>query len=313
MNSERAVIARVIAAATNRSFVEIESTQTCTGGCIHRAELVHLSDGCRFFVKYAREQRAIECEAAGLKALAATQTLRIPQVIAFGKLSDAEVQPARDGKRVVLPKDHVDNCYLILEAIEEGKPKKDFWEEFGASFARLHRLGRAESFGYEHDNYIGATPQINSWNNDWIEFFANNRLSYQLKLAINNRQAPAALIRGVEALIDRIDEALACEIEYPALQHGDLWSGNFLVDPSGGPVVIDPAVYYGHRECDLAMPLLFGGFPSGFLSGYQQVWPLNEGWQQRVAVYQLYHLLNHLNLFGGSYLGNCMETLGRIS
>ncbi len=216
---------------------------------------------------------------------------------------------------------------LVLEWIRSAPKSPRFFESFGRAFARLHQF-RGPAAGFAHDNFIGLTPQPNrpvrgDWNaavsqhaagdgSDWPEFFLQRRLRFQVRLASERGHG-----HELERLLDkaglRITELLEAAIEPPSLLHGDLWGGNYIVDERGEACLIDPAVYYGHREADLAMTRLFGGFESRFYSAYQEALPLAAGHEERLPVYQLYHLLNHLNLFGRSYYSQCVRILKSYS
>lgn len=261
------------------------------GGCIHRAEFVELDDGRRLFVKSNAQasQGMFESEAAGLVALAELATLRVPR--------DAWVGEG-GGVR-----------FLAMEAIDEGRPGGGFSSAFGAGLAELHRAGMGDRFGFQIDNYIGATPQINTWDDDWVSFFRRHRLGFQLDLARRGGASDRTLDELGDRLLDRLGEWLDLPDEPPCLIHGDLWGGNYLVDTDGRAVLVDPAVYYAHREAELAMTRLFGGFDSDFYAAYEEAWPLPPGTRERQQIYSLYHLLNHLNLFGSGYRGQCIETL----
>jgi len=173
-------------------------------------------------------------------------------------------------------------------------------ELLGAALAAMHRA-TVPSYGLDHDNYIGATPQPNRPLANWLGFFRERRLGFQFELAQRNGHVRGERARRMERLLGRLGEWIDDAVMQPALLHGDLWSGNFIIGHGGAPVLIDPAAYYGDREADLAMTRLFGGFPPGFYRAYEAAWPLPDGWQGRVGLYNLYHLLNHLNLFGESY------------
>jgi fructosamine-3-kinase len=167
----------------------------------------------------------------------------------------------------------------------------------------MHRQGRGESFGFPMDNYIGSTPQPNERHSDWHEFFAQQRLGFQVKLALDSGKLDSGLAGDIERIQSRLPDLLP-NTDHPALLHGDLWGGNYMVDSNGDPVLIDPATYYGHREADLAMTQLFGGFRNAFYEAYEEEWPLERGFSERADLYNLYHMLNHLNIFGGGYLGS---------
>lgn len=281
--------------------VEPVSVENCGGGCIHRAEIVSVEGGRSFFVKSSPDaQQIFAAEAAGLEALAATEALRLPRVLGQAHLGNREA------------------C-LVLEAIHPAREKHaDFWREFGAGLAKMHQgaqhdVGSGGRFGFQHNNYLGASHQINAWTQQWPSFFAEHRLKYQMDLAHRNGVATKELLQLVERVIERIEKLIGVPPEPAALVHGDLWSGNFLHDEDGLPVVFDPAVYYGHREAELAMPLLFGGFHDDFFAAYHDIWPLESGWRQRVEIYKLYHLLNHLNLFGSGYLDGCLAIVRQFA
>ena len=204
----------------------------------------------------------------------------------------------------------VEDEFILLEMIESNSKRKTFWEDFGKNFARMHRFSNS-SFGFFENNYIGSNPQIN--NNDkylnWTDFYFNNRLLFQYKLAEKNGYADAALQEGINRIESIISKILSGSEEQASLLHGDLWSGNFMVDENGDACLIDPAVYYGHREADLAMTKLFGGFNSQFYNSYNEEWQLKEGYEYRENIYKLYHVLNHLNLFGMGYYSQAISLM----
>ncbi len=262
------------------------------GGDINQSFRIRTDRG-DYFVKINDAQiypGMFEKEADGLNRLAATESIRVPAVIATGRSNDLQ--------------------FLILEYIEKSNPAPDFWEKFGSGLAELHRNTRRH-YGLEYDNYIGSLIQINTEDTSWVNFFIQNRLRAQLNLAINKNLVELDCIEGFERLFDRLHKLLP--VEFPHLLHGDLWSGNFLPGPQGQPVLIDPAVYYGHREMDLAMTLLFGGFDDRFYAAYNEAFPLLPGWEERMPVYQLYPLLVHLNLFGGSYYERICQILNGLT
>ncbi len=228
-----------------------------------------------------------EKEAAGLKLLKETNTLYIPEVIMNGQLEDTS--------------------YLVMEFIEnDGNKKATFWMDFGRKLAEMHRHTN-RFFGLDYDNYIGSLLQINTPDTSWTNFFIENRLKYQLKIALNKGHFTPKDIEEFEKLFELLPHILPDEL--PNLIHGDLWSGNFICSKKFGAVLIDPAVYYGNREMDLAMTQLFGGFDDEFYLAYHDNFPLKNGWQQRIKIYQLYPLLVHVNLFGGSYIHSVMNNL----
>jgi fructosamine-3-kinase len=261
------------------------------GGCIHSAWCLRTAGDGRLFAKTNRADKlpVLEAEAEGLVALArvAPAALRIPEPLGLGLAGDEAV--------------------LVLPWLELGRGggAAGSWTECGANLARLHRLSlqpaqapeTAQGFGWSRDNYIGASPQPNGWREEWSVFFAECRLRPQLHwLARKGRP-----MRGAERLLAHVSAWLAGHAPQPCLVHGDLWSGNAALLAGGGASLFDPAVHRGDREVDLAMARLFGGFPEAFFRGYAEEWPLPAGWRERVALYNLYHLLNHANLFGGEY------------
>jgi protein-ribulosamine 3-kinase len=295
-NSNRRMrLAELIAEATGSAFSAVGEERACGGGCIHHAQRVRLEDGREFFVKSNRRAAGMfEQERAGLEALYRAGTLRVPMSVAQGKLSDNE------------------DC-LILEYISPRSPSTDFFARLGTQLAELHRSQTSCQFGWPQDNYLGSSLQRNPLTQDWAEFFAQHRLRHQLQLARRAGNGSQELFQLTERLCDRLERVLGTDGEPACLLHGDLWSGNFMSDEQGQPVVFDPAVYYGHREAEMAMPLLFGGFGSDFFSAYHEAWPLQAGWRDRVEIYKLYHLLNHLNLFGAGYLESCLEIVRRFA
>ncbi len=255
------------------------------GGDISEALRVRLADGRAVFVKTHRGPPAgmYAAEAEGLAWLGAAGALRVPEVLA------------------------VSERFLALVLIEPGRPAPDHDERLGRGLAALHRFG-AEGFGWSRDNFIGSLPQDNHAEAGWPTFYARRRLGAQLRMAVDAGRASTAMRRGMEALIARID-AVVGPAEPPSRLHGDLWGGNAHVAEDGSPVLIDPAVYGGHREVDLAMMRLFGGFSPRVFDAYDEAWPLEPGWRERVPLYQLYPLMVHVNLFGGSYVGSVERAL----
>jgi fructosamine-3-kinase len=239
------------------------------------------SDAGPVFVKIAPIERAamLESEAEGLREIAGAKAVRVPAVLGCGG-TDSRV-------------------FLALEWIEFRTGTSRTEALLGEQLARLHRT-TAAAFGWHRDNTIGATPQCNDWLADWPGFFARHRLGYQLDLAERTGHGGRWLDQG-RTLCERIGAFFDGHRPQPSLLHGDLWGGNWAADASGAPVLFDPATYYGDREADLAMTQLFGGFGRAFYDAYQSAWPLDPGAGTRRDLYNLYHVLNHLNLFGGSY------------
>jgi fructosamine-3-kinase len=271
----------------------IERAEPVSGGDINAAYRLELADGRRVFVKTndRADPAMFPAEARGLAWLSEAKALRIPAVIA--------VSSGRAGEP----------AFLALEFLESGSPGRGFDEALGRGLADLHRSGAAH-FGLDHDNFIGPLPQSNRSHSNWSEFFRDERLRPQLELAQRRGRADASLERSFERLFARLDE-LVGPIEPPARLHGDLWGGNLHVAEGGEPCVIDPACYGGHREVDLAMMRLFGGFSERVFAAYHERSPLAAGYAERVSLYQLYPLMVHLNLFGSGYLSGVKSALGR--
>ncbi len=225
-------------------------------------------------------------EAEGVAALAATHTVRVPACLGHG---------VENGR-----------AWIRFERLDLRRPSAMADAELGRRLAALHRH-TGPAYGWDADNFIGATPQPNARDGDWVRFFAERRLGFQLRLAARNGWGGDLQVRGTR-LLERLPGSLGHD-PAPSLLHGDLWTGNRAMLADGTPVVYDPAVHHGDRECDLAMADLFGGFHPGFFAAYMDAWPLPDGWQRRRRIYQLYHVLNHLNLFGGGYLDQALSLI----
>jgi fructosamine-3-kinase len=277
---------------------ELSAVQPVSGGDISQAARVE-AGGRAYLVKWHGRSpqpqpgwlEMFEAEAAGLALLASAQAVRVPTVYAYG-LAKPGVLPA----------------YIVMEWIEQRSRYAALLDQravgalLGQQLAELHRSS-APAYGLDDGNYCGATPQDNRWLPTWIEFYGQRRLGFQMDLAGRQGLMPSERRRRLERLINRLDRWIDESACQPSLLHGDLWGGNWLVDEAGQPVLIDPAVYYGDREAELAMCRLFGGFPAGFYATYDAAWPPAPGRDERIPLYQLYHLLNHLNLFGEGYGG----------
>jgi fructosamine-3-kinase len=200
------------------------------------------------------------------------------------------------------------HAYLALSYLDLAGRSVQAWEKMGAELAALHRFNPGNQFGWQQNNTIGSTPQLNHWQDNWVEFFATQRLGYQFQLATNR----GGRFPGKQKLLAKLPEILNHQPK-PSIVHGDLWGGNAGFTSSGVPVIFDPATHWGDREVDLAMTELFGGFPKAFYMGYESVYPLTAGYQQRKIVYNLYHLLNHYNLFSGSYEGQANEAIAHFN
>lgn len=225
-------------------------------------------------------------EAEGLAELASANAVRVPAVLAVGQASN--------------------DAFLALEWLSFERPSRNIEIDLGRRLAMLHRKVE-DRFGWHRNNTIGLTPQKNEWSTDWVEFFRERRLGYQLQLARENGFTGELQQQG-NRLLERLPAIFADYEPLPSLLHGDLWGGNWA-SAGGEPVIFDPAVYYGDRETDLAMTRLFGGFGRGFYEAYEAAWPLQAGSPVRQQLYQLYHVLNHLNLFGGGYRGRALALI----
>jgi fructosamine-3-kinase len=280
-----------------RQAIEVEldarivKASRLSGGDINDAFRLELADGRAVFAKTNARAAAsmFPSEARGLRFLAEPQVIRVPRVLA---VSDAQRH---------------DVGFLVLEYVESARPKANFDEDLGRKLAALHRAGAA-NFGLDHDNFIGRLPQSNTACASWAEFYRTRRLEPQLRLAESSGHATQRMQRGFEKLFARLTELVGPN-EPPARLHGDLWGGNLHVDDHGHPCLIDPAVYGGHREMDLAMMKLFGGFGERVFSAYGEAFPLAPGHPERVALYQLYPLMVHVNLFGGGYAASVERAL----
>ena len=269
--------------------VHVEREVPVGGGSINDAYRLETNEGA-FFAKVNLADRfpsMFEAEADGLRRLAAAGPIRVPNVIAQGE-------------------DH-DDSYLLMEHISGGARSDAFWEDFGRSLARLHAHTH-DRFGLERDNYIGSLKQVNTLCARWEDLFIHYRLEPLVNMARDKGRLGIGDVLRFERLYVRLPSLFPTEP--PALLHGDLWNGNFLCDERNTPVLIDPAVYYGHREMDIAMSRLFGGFEPMFYAAYQNERPLQQGWEERVELCNLYPLLVHLNLFGGGYAQPITAALG---
>jgi protein-ribulosamine 3-kinase len=278
--------ASVRAAVEQALGATVRSERPIGGGDINDAHEAVLSDGRTVFVKTndRADRGMFPAEARGLAWLEEARALRLPKVLA---VSGGEQHGP---------------SFLVLEHLGSSAPVRGFDDELGRGLAALHRFG-APSFGLDHDNFIGRLPQANGPLATWPEFYRERRLAPQLERAERAGLADAGLHRSFDQLFARLEE-LCGPSEPPARLHGDLWGGNLHSDANGKPCLIDPAVYGGHREVDLAMMKLFGGFGERVFAAYNEAYPLAAGHAERVSLYQLYPLMVHVNLFGTSYLGS---------
>ena len=270
-------IAAQISQATGTPF-QVTHQRPVGGGSINQACV--LVDGDRaYFVKtnQASQVGMFEAEVLGLRQMAATQAVRVPQPICWGTEGTT--------------------AYIVMEWLDLGYGSHKAWAEMGRQLAAMHQVSSNRGFGWTQNNTIGSTPQINTWTANWVDFFTEHRLGYQFRLA----RRRGGQFPDQDRLLDRVPILLAGHEPAPALVHGDLWSGNAAITQTEEPVLLDPAVYFGDREVDIAMSELFGGFPSEFYRAYSAAYPLPPGYERRKILYNLYHILNHYNLFGGSY------------
>jgi len=272
--------------------VELLKTTPVGGGDINDAYRFETSAG-RFFIKInsaSRFPQMFQKEAQGLRLLKSTDEIEVPEVITFEEESDI--------------------AFLLLKFINTGTKKSNFWEKFGIQLSNLHKHSNS-FFGLDHDNYIGSIHQSNQKHKKWTDFYREERLNKQVQLARDNGRIDFGTVQVFDRFYSKLDEIFP--VEPPALVHGDLWGGNFMVSEKGNPVIIDPAVYYGHREMDLGMSKLFGGFNSQFYEAYAENFPLEKGWEKRLDYCNLYPLMVHVNLFGGGYLASVKSILRKFS
>jgi len=273
----------------------MHSCTPVSGGCINQAFRVECGNAT-YFVKTLRQQPdaparvdMFSAEADGLQEIRQTGAIAAPQPVCWGMCGDY--------------------AYLAMEYVQFGPGSRVSAALLGERLAAMHRTTRPQ-FGWHRANTIGATPQLNPYTDDWIEFFSQYRLGVQFELAARN--GGGKLARLGERLLAALPDFFPSYTPQASLLHGDLWSGNYALDTQGQPVLFDPAVYYGDREADLAMTELFGGFPAAFYHAYHATWPLDAGYRTRKNLYNLYHIVNHYNLFGGSYLGQAERMVANL-
>ncbi len=267
--------------------LQYKQHQSLYGGDINQSFLLKTNQD-PFFIKLNKASRLamFKAEAAALEEMARSHTLRVPQPLLAGT---------------------VDNqAFLVMEYIEMGGSSAASEEALGQQLAAMHQVAR-DQFGWTRDNTIGSTRQINTQETDWTTFWREHRIAPQLHWAGNH-----TLSQKGEQLLDRLETLFDDHHPTPSLLHGDLWGGNWSTARSGEPVIYDPALYYGDREADLAMTELFGGFSTRFYNAYNEAWPLEEGYSWRKRLYNLYHILNHYNLFGGGYGRQAEQTIDHL-
>ncbi|MGK7944754.1 MAG: fructosamine kinase family protein [Microcystaceae cyanobacterium] len=281
-------IAQQIAQITETNFT-VENYRSVGGGCINQGYAL-IGQGKTYFVKVNDPSQGamFEAEALGLKQMFETQTIRVPQPICYGVTERFS--------------------YIVLEWVELGRSQGNSWYEMGKQLAQMHKIKSVSQFGWERNNTIGSTPQINPWTDNWADFFADSRIGYQLKLA---KRRGGNFVK-IGDFIEVVRDSLKDRKPHPSLVHGDLWSGNASITQEGKPLIFDPATYYGDHEVDLAMTELFGGFSNQFYQGYESVFPLDQGYSKRKVLYNLYHILNHFNLFGGGYESQALRMMKQI-
>jgi len=265
----------------------IISIRSVGGGCISDAQVITCESGASYFLKvnYSQFPDMFKNEANGLRELKKANVIKVPEVIL------------------------AENNFILLENISSAVKSRNFFEQFGERFARLHKF-TADRHGFYENNYIGSSVQLNQpQNKNWNEFYWNNRILFQLRLCEKNGYAAFELTKSISALELKLGSIFSGSENTPSLLHGDLWSGNYITDENGEACLIDPAVYYGNREADLAMTKLFGGFTSEFYKVYNETYPLPAGYEYRENFYKLYHVLNHLNLFGTGYYSQAVSLI----
>lgn len=273
-----------------RLSVHFTRFRPVTGGSISHTIQMSTAEGNSFFLKMNKREQypgLFNKERLGLQLL--QQHIRTPAVVLEEQFEEKQL--------------------LVLEWIPAGAKTSKFWTSFGVNLAKLHQQTSA-AFGLNYDNYMGALPQANGWRNTWVDLFREHRLEAQAKLAARNGLLPSQWMQKLDNLYQKLPEIFA--EEKPALLHGDLWSGNFMCSGNQEPVLVDPAVYYGHRSMDLAMTTLFGKCDQAFYDAYHYHFPLPANYEEQWEIANLYPLLIHLNLFGSSYLGAVTDTLSRF-
>ena len=283
------LIIQHIEQTTSQAF-SLKQQRSMTGGSINQAFLLTSEDGLQYFVKtnQSGRQDMFEAESKGLLEIASSRAIKIPRPVCFG---DDGVQ-----------------SYIVMEFLDmTGQADQAL---LGEQLAAMHNVS-AERYGWHMNNTIGATHQSNSWTDDWLDFWCEQRLGYQLQLAAKNGYGGELQSLGEKLLVEMPGLFVGREI-LPSMLHGDLWGGNAAGLKDGTPVIYDPAFYYGDRETDLAMTYVFGGFTPTFYNSYQNAFPLDDGFAIRKTFYNIYHIINHLNMFGGGYHGQSINMLKQV-
>jgi fructosamine-3-kinase len=264
------------------------NSQPVAGGCINNGAIIQLDNGTTFFIKqnFNAPPNMFEREYQGLIALRTNPGPHVPLPLYFT------------------------SSFLLMEDLRPASPLPDYWTQFGSEMAELHSTTHSQ-FGFDQHNFIGSTPQPNPWTPDGHQFFAEHRLRYQAELAANRGLLKKSDLSSLETIIHRLPELVP--VQPASLIHGDLWSGNATSDENGAPAIIDPAAHYGWAEAELGMTTLFGRFPDRFYQSYLERRPLEPGWEDRLDLYNIYHMLNHVNLFGGGYLSGVRSLIKKYS
>jgi protein-ribulosamine 3-kinase len=271
--------------------VRIINQRPLSGGSINQVSCIGLDNGSDYLLKTQTgtiAENTFQIEYDSLLLLAESKTIRVPAPLVF------------------------DDAFLVMEFIPEGKKAADWQEQMGRNLALLHQYAQQKKYGYHCDNYLGTSLQINAWQDDWVTFWRANRLEPQLNLFSQHAGTDNALIKKGYQLLEQLESYLDQIEEAAVLLHGDLWSGNAMADSRGVPVIFDPACYYGHREAEFGMMRMFGGFGDRCEAAYAEICPFTDGYEERFRIYQLYHELNHLNLFGQAYFSACMASIDAI-
>jgi protein-ribulosamine 3-kinase len=267
---------------------QVFSVKSVHGGDINQAYKIDTAEGI-YFAKVNDgpvASKMLRTESEALRLLNSIEGIRVPEVISVA--------------------DYDNRSVLILNWIEEGKVVKNTSKDLAEMLSILHHVS-ADNFGLDYENYIGSLPQLNTYSRNWLDFYYKNRINPQIKTAVDSGNIPASYIGKSKQIFKKMESEMP-EVR-PSLLHGDLWNGNFMIDLNGKAILIDPAIYYGHRELDIAMMLLFGGFPDDVIEIYNSMYPLDNGWKKRIRFYQMYYILVHVNLFGGSYSSSAMSII----